>query len=238
MAWIGAGAAVGTSLLGGLFARSGQSSANKTNIALQREQQNWEERLSGSAIQRRVQDLRNAGLNPMLAYQGEASTPNVSAAHVENENSELGGHIASAGKAVQQAAVIKSQLSNTNADTIAKRAQAALTAQNVETAKHQTAIAANTAKNVGMATEEQHYRIERIRKEIDNTIESTLTMEDKRKKLLPLIVELQGITNQGQALGLSEKSATSELYDTLGGMGKAGPLLQMILNIIRHSESK
>lgn len=54
----------------------GQHKANQENIAHSREQMAFQERLSSTAYQRSMQDMRSAGLNPMLSYsQGGASTP-------------------------------------------------------------------------------------------------------------------------------------------------------------------
>ena len=77
---IGAGA----SIIGGALGASGQSSANRTNIKLQREQNAWNERQAEKANQwnieqwerenlynspmQQMQRLEQAGLNPNLMY--------------------------------------------------------------------------------------------------------------------------------------------------------------------------
>lgn len=72
-------------LIGGVADVLGTSSANKANKKLAREQMQFQERMSSTEIQRRVNDYIAAGMNPMLAYsQGGASSAQGAKAEVEN----------------------------------------------------------------------------------------------------------------------------------------------------------
>lgn len=82
---IGGVASGGSGLVSGLLSYKSASDANKINQSLTNEQRIWEQDMANSAHQREVEDLRKAGLNPILSAGGSgAVTPIVAPARVES----------------------------------------------------------------------------------------------------------------------------------------------------------
>lgn len=119
----------GLSAIPGVGDYMAQSDANEANTKNARDQMQFQERMSNSAYQRGMEDMKKAGLNPMLAYKnGGASTPSGAAANIQPASLSKLGEFAMTGAQFKE-----QQKMNDNA---IKKTDSDINAQNTQSAKN------------------------------------------------------------------------------------------------------
>jgi len=119
-------------LVGGVGSYMGQQSANQANAAMSDKQMQFQNEQRATQYQTAVTDMQKAGLNPMLAYQ-QGGAGNQVGAQAQMQNA-IGAGVASAQAGIDkyqqlknltsQQELIHSQIDDTNASAVLKRATA------------------------------------------------------------------------------------------------------------------
>lgn len=215
----------------------GQSSANNTNKALAQQQMDFQERMSSTEIQRRVADLKAAGLNPMLSAINQQGASSAQGARAEVRN-PLEGTASSAMAYRMQSA----QLENMNAQTRLLASQK----MNVDS---QTNLNDWSANQVGS-------NISKIGAEIDNLgqqyknlqAQYDISIADLKNKNLsnkqleamqPLLQRAQEIANELDRLQIPEAEVTAQWFEGfMGGGGRAANAAKDLIQIIKMLRGK
>ncbi len=120
-AWIPAAISAAAGLLTGSLSEKGASARNVSQIAQSQKQMDFQERMSSTAHQREVKDLRAAGLNPILSAQKGASSPGGAQAVIQDE-------LTPAVNSALSAARLSQEIKNLKATEIQSLAQTGLIA--------------------------------------------------------------------------------------------------------------
>lgn len=222
----------GASLVGGIMGNNASAKEAERN-------RQWQEELSNTAVQRRVKDLKAAGMNPMLGFIGsgaggtQASTPSGGQAA---QHDVVTPAVNSALAAAQNSANLKQTQANTQLST----QDAALRAAQTRSAEAKALEdEAKIPYNAGTAREGYRLLAAQAR-ETNNTAdriaEEVLIKKQERvqnDQLMPLMEQYQKHINNALRLGMSEKEADSQFWEQLEEYGKHAKFGKEMIMIIK-----
>lgn len=202
-----------TAIAGGIISGVGSYFSGKQAAA-------QAERMYKHRYRWQMQDLKAAGLNPMLTVSQGAGNPSVPDVPNVGESAVRGYTSA---KAVSlQSRLNEAQISNINAQTAASNATAAKTAMETKILGHSEPFAAQQAEYL---RDKAGFEVSRLQEEIEVLRKQQDLQDIDIRSVKPLLVQYQKLQNRAAELGLSEAAADAALWDMLGKWGKLAEVL-------------
>ena len=198
-----AGGIVG-SAVGGLLGLSGTQDTNRASAKQARINREFQERMSNTAVQRRMQDMKAAGINPLLAARYEASTPGGAMPNFFNEGGAMTQAAAALGSTAMDALRNPVEIEKMGAE-IQK------IEQEVENLQAQHGLTTAQTDNVKQLTKQAWMQTsvlseQKMKINYENIVNSIITEFKQENPNLTLL----------QAFGLDGKTLTQSLIQILG----------------------
>lgn len=220
--------------LSAYMGKKGQEQTNESNVALGREQMDFQERMSSSSWQRGTADMAKAGINPMLAFsQGGATSPSGAMPQVQNKwaaginsaqsASAAGSSVAAMSMNTAQRELIEAQTEKLRSETVEQSLNSALVLAQGQAAR---AGAYKTAEET-LGASAASYRLAQESGYRGAGLEDKPPKEDS---LFAADVRKRKAEAKAAEYGLEESKATSEFWNK---QGENVPYIRFLFEALR-----